>query len=969
MANPKRMKTSTKSAPESSLIVSSCDKRQYKSITLPNGIEALLVRIPSGQSSKAAISVAVKAGSMDEPDAFGGLAHFVEHCIFLGNNKYPTRNSLDKLLAKHNGYSNAHTELEYTAFYLEVNREGLSKAADIFSSAFVSPLFDVDMSCAELEAVDSEFHEIVNNDECRIEQIICSLTSSDHKYKKFTWGNHASLMKSGGPALVEAAKQFFAEYYSCNRMKICMVSSYSFDKMEKLLDGFSLIPQRGIDASPSSAALTGISFPIPPEALPMSLSMIPIAELHQLIMLFQLPSVFEYYTQKPADYLAHLIGHEAEGSLVASLRKADLASELSAGIGGEGYYSNSGMSIFEIKLTLTQKGLQQWKRIPGEFVFPYIERVKQTGVTEEVYSELREIAIVQFKNATEEFTKDPIDTAEELSILLLDHFKIDRSHLLIHDFLYDPPSIPFDPKPIEHCLSYMSADKAIVLLVSPEAGAMNLKDPIFGIAYGKSDACIDWAAASPNIGSEFIVPPLPNKFVPKQADLILSSQSEATFVEPTEVVLDDNLKMYCFSSVRSQCSSKTDVRIRLNLSAVSGQSFTEQFVSTHILAAYLTDLLEPKLYCAKLAGYSISIAAVPPGKGNASVGIEVCVNGFMEHMHEVLESILDQIKVESSDKTNLVVDNERLARVYDLIRRSYANEELHPVSTQAVNIRKVFLSNVSFFRAKDKLAVLQSLDRTRVVSSENRTIKSVDALVIGSYDSELKDQIKNLLVVKMAMTYVPTIADYSELQLCVKKLTTDTLIVESALNPKEPTSCLVMYYQLADEFSVEKSALADVLSDLMSEPFFDCLRTEEQLGYSVQCGCRYINGSIGLEFMIQSSCQTPEAMVTLVEQFIASFYQQHVKILSDEDFDDQINALVESLTETPASLSREAKDLWTEVMERRLMWELNPQTRQEIEAKFIGNKEAVKLAIETHLVKDKRVVVHVNGLGKTRQVE
>ena len=961
MTNPKRMRTADHTDTATKLLVSNCDTRQYKLINLPNGIEALLVRIPAGQSSKAAISVAVKAGSMDEPDAFGGLAHFVEHCIFLGNDKYPTRNSLDKLLAKHNGYSNAHTELEYTAFYLEVNREGLSKAADIFSSAFVSPSFDVEMSCAELEAVDSEFHEIVNNDDCRIEQIICSLASSNHKYKKFTWGNHSSLMKSGGPVLVNAAKQFFDEYYSCNRMKICMVSSYSFDKMEKLLDGFSQIPQRGLDAVSSSAALTGMPFPIAVESLPMTLSMIPIAEIHQLIILFQLPPVFEYYARKPTDYLAHLIGHEAEGSLIASLRKADLASELSAGIGGEGYYSNSGMSMFEIKLTLTKRGLAEWKRIPGEFVFPYIERVKQAGVTEQVYSELREIALVQFNNATEEFTKEPIDTAEDLSILLLDHFKIDRSHLLIHDFLYDPASLPFDSKPIEHCLSYMSADKSIVLIVSPDAGPTNLTDPIFGISYGKSDACVDWSV-SPTMVQDFIVPPLPNKYVPKQADRILAVQSGTDFVEPTEIVVHENLKMYCFSSVRSQRSSKTDIRIRLNLSAVEGQSVIDQFVSTHLLAAYLTDLLEPKLYCAKLAGYSISIAAIPPCKGNSSVGIEICVNGFMEHMHEVVGSILEQVNAGSGDAP-LGVDEERLARVFDLIRRSYANEELHPVSTQAVNIRKVFLSNVSFFRAKDKLTVLQGLDSVRAVS-EVRAIHTVDALVIGSYNSDLKEQIKNLLLAKMESP-APTTGD-SEFP-CVQKLASETLIVEPTLNPNEPTSCLVMYYQIADEFSVENSALADVLSDLMSEPFFDCLRTEEQLGYSVQCGCRYTNGSIGLEFMIQSSCQTPEAMVSLVEQFIASFYEQHVDILSDDEFDDQMNALVESLTETPASLAREAKDLWTEVMERRLIWDLNPLTRKEIEAKFVGNKEAVKSAIEQHLVKNKRVVVHVNGQGKTRQ--
>jgi hypothetical protein len=115
MHGNKKMKKAHDSVGADVVIKGNCDRREYRILNLSNGIEVILVKMPEGQSSKAAVSVAVGAGSMHEPDDLGGLAHFVEHCVFLGNKKYPTRNSLDKLLAKHNGYSNAHTELEYTA--------------------------------------------------------------------------------------------------------------------------------------------------------------------------------------------------------------------------------------------------------------------------------------------------------------------------------------------------------------------------------------------------------------------------------------------------------------------------------------------------------------------------------------------------------------------------------------------------------------------------------------------------------------------------------------------------------------------------------------------------------------------------------------------------------------------------------------------------------------------------------------
>lgn len=66
------------------------DDRQYRGLVLNNGLKVLLISDPNTDISAAALEV--NAGSMYEPKAIPGLAHFLEHMLFLGSSKvlFPT---------------------------------------------------------------------------------------------------------------------------------------------------------------------------------------------------------------------------------------------------------------------------------------------------------------------------------------------------------------------------------------------------------------------------------------------------------------------------------------------------------------------------------------------------------------------------------------------------------------------------------------------------------------------------------------------------------------------------------------------------------------------------------------------------------------------------------------------------------------------------------------------------------------
>jgi len=65
----------------------------------------------------------VNVGMLDEPSDREGLAHFLEHMLFLGTEKYPNYDEYDKFLSQNSGFSNAYTTHLETNYYFDCSNE------------------------------------------------------------------------------------------------------------------------------------------------------------------------------------------------------------------------------------------------------------------------------------------------------------------------------------------------------------------------------------------------------------------------------------------------------------------------------------------------------------------------------------------------------------------------------------------------------------------------------------------------------------------------------------------------------------------------------------------------------------------------------------------------------------------------------------------------------------------------------
>ena len=144
-------------------------------------------------------------------------------------------------------------------------------------------------------------------------------------------------------------------------------------------------------------------------------------------------------------------------------------------------------------------------------------------------------------------------------------------------------------------------------------------------------------------------------------------------------------------------------------------------------------------------------------------------------------------------------------------------------------------------------------------------------------------------------------------------------------SPKAPVS-------LRDEF------IMTLLFDLMKEPCFSKLRTEEQLGYIVFSFMRN-EGCVPFGcFLIQSAVGSPEFLASRVDAFIAGFKEQ-LESTTPEQLKQQKEALITQIKEKDRSIKQEFQRQWDEIKTHQYMFD-----RREKSLEILSDDAQITLA-------------------------
>lgn len=140
------------------------------------------------------VSIVVNTGSFNDPKERPGLAHLLEHMIFMGSQKYPGENEFGDFISSNGGSTNAYTEFEYTNYQFSIKSNCLERALDLQANLLANPLLSKDALHREIQAVNSEFEGHFSSDSVRGELIEKEhIEDKDHPIFQFGWGNMKSL--------------------------------------------------------------------------------------------------------------------------------------------------------------------------------------------------------------------------------------------------------------------------------------------------------------------------------------------------------------------------------------------------------------------------------------------------------------------------------------------------------------------------------------------------------------------------------------------------------------------------------------------------------------------------------------------------------------------------------------------------------------------------------------------------------
>ncbi len=215
------------------VIKSENDTREYRVIELDNSLQALL--ISDLESDKGAASMNIQVGSNANPKDREGLAHFLEHMLFLGTEKYPEADSYQKFIDGNGGSHNAFTAYENTNYFFDIKADALPEALDRFSQFFIAPLFTPEYADRERNAVHSEFESKRLEDGRRIYVANKLAMNPEHNWTQFAVGNLETLRNDPKDPIESDLIDFFDRYYSANLMTLAVSAPMPLDEIEALV--------------------------------------------------------------------------------------------------------------------------------------------------------------------------------------------------------------------------------------------------------------------------------------------------------------------------------------------------------------------------------------------------------------------------------------------------------------------------------------------------------------------------------------------------------------------------------------------------------------------------------------------------------------------------------------------------------------------------------------------------------------
>lgn len=832
----------------------SFSERRSVKVRLGNELEAYIVSDP--QLKECALALTVEAGNWD--DTAPGMAHFVEHMLFMGSKNYPTIDEFAKFVSDNGGKYNAFTASMQTTYMFSVRPHAFHEATRRLVDFFVHPLFKAEGIADERKAVDQEFSRCIDQDHYRLYYIEKELASKDHPFSHFGCGN----LKTLGKVTRDEVVNFHENKYSSNLMHLVLYSPQPLDQLK------ALVEQEFSQIKNSHLTKTQHPGPILTHERKQHIVYLPARqETKHLEITWELPSYLVNNTSHHTSTLiSRILANEAPGSLITELK--------AKGYGNKVQTSFSRMSqsnaLFSLEVELTNSGVENHKEVIS-LIYSHLAALRNAGLPSYLYEDMQTSDRLSYTYQT---PQDGFRQAwRDGSTILYES---------LSTFPQEASIAPaFDETIAEQLLEQLTPRGAAIACIASTGltGAVpSQTEQWTGAEYALEKI------APEQIRSWEMLPPAKSFALPKKNPYLpksLPTVTKAAEAKPQSMEDSPSGRFY-------HCPDSYFAVPKTSLSFAIKTPKTE--ISSARADAYMRLLLEMLRDQSQQTSYLAKQAGMQAGFYFSRGALHLIVSGWSPSVEPLALQELACLKNLRTDKDHFIRAKERALTSLRYQQKS------SPIALASQVSAKIFTSDYMPSEIERALIPLQQGDFARFYETLMQKAY-VESVTCGAHTLSEASGLKDKAVAALNAKPYPTHDQKTRKSLLLP--TTAPLAIKQSF--AHASNAAQLHIQ-APEQTLQSEVLMQLLAKGVRPLFFEELRTNQQTGYANYVSFSKNENVPVLTFTIQSATHSPEELIARYELFLEDYLRKIDTNLSAERFETLRSALVDTYNEPPHNL-------------------------------------------------------------------
>ena len=900
------------------VIKSPNDKNEYYLDILPNGLRYILASNP--EIDRSGVGLDVYIGAADDPREYQGLAHCLEHTIFLGSEKYPEASSFDNFLNNNSGSSNANTGLESTNFHYDISNDALEESISMFSEIFKKPLFTKELIDKELNSIENEFKSDFRDDFHRLAQLILLEGYNNSTLNTFIGGNLNTLKKD---EIRDKVIELFNNKYDAKIMSLSIFSNKSLEELKNLvvkyfsdiknIPGFKLENKEILYDKNNMGNLYKI---------------IPIKDYSYIIFFWAINKSYQHLQKSdPIDFVNSVLGHETKYSLTSNLKNKGLIYSLISSC--ETYFDR--FTEFQIKIKLTEEGYNNYNKIIS-IVLSYINYLQNEEIHEDFFEELKQLSEINFY-LDEQI--EPVQFCENASNVLNTTKPTDPFYIVSKLEEFKPEIIKeiFNSLTPQNLNIYLLSNKLKSEKEYTENKNLYMIEKIHGTEYMKVK--MNFSEYISNIKNfhefDFGYPEL-NPFLAKDLsmiDVIKENINLDEYKYPKK--MQDNANIIWYKPVIKYKMPKVYFVGKAYISNMNTNLVTF-FIYFEIFTKLIAKEISDFNYFGAISENQFAISCSISSVYIKALGYTDSLERYITEYFKIISKLINIEKIEN------VIN--KLHKIIDEGINSANNFYIGNVSKQTKTMSEFIIKKLKVMNKKEVYENFRKdLDQNKIPQEFLYFIKNFMKKVKYEWLVEgnilYNDAVKIIKKIEIELNSLfgginPEINNQHKEPLSINEIRKQKLVNFpsdkiyrynfSSKDPKNESSTMLVYFQI-DDFCFNKKYIFNqqlyekyikyfVLNYMMlyiyNETFYDVLRTEQQIGYDVSFSTATYNDVFGLQFYVCSSKYNPDEILERINKFIVDYDINKEQNLTDEKFENYKKALLVDFIEKPLTLDQEA---------------------------------------------------------------